>query len=78
MVVEINTGAADKGTAVIAITREGKYDFVMAMGDGSTDEFMFRSLPDHQTIKVGAGATAARYTLNGVADVRKLLKDLVA
>ena len=77
MVVEINTGATDKGTAVTAITREGKYDFVMAMGDGSTDEFMFRSLPDHQTVKVGVGATAARYTVNGVADVRKLLKDLV-
>ena len=78
MVVEINTEAADKGTAASTIAGEGKYDFVMAMGDGSTDEFMFRALPNEQTVKVGVGVTAARYTVNDVADARKLLKNLIA
>ena len=77
MVVEINTQAADKGSVASAIAGAGEYDFIMAVGDGSTDEFMFRSLSGHQTVKVGAGVTAARYTVSGVAGVRKLLKDLV-
>ena len=77
MVVEINTAGADKGTSATVIAGEGRYDFIMAVGDGSTDEFMFRALPDHQTVKVGVGVTAARYTVKNVADVRTLLKDLV-
>ena len=77
MVVEINTQAADKGSAASAIAGASGYDFIMAVGDGSTDEFMFRSLSGHQSVKVGAGVTAARYTVSGVAEVRKLLKDLV-
>ena len=77
MVVEINTEAANKGIAASAIAGEGKYDFVMAMGDGSTDEFMFKALPNDQTVKVGTGETAACYTVNDAAAARKLLKDLI-
>ena len=78
MVVEINTAAADKGTSASVIAGEGTYDLIMAMGDSSTDEFMFRALPNHQTVKVGTGVTAARHTVKDVTAVRNLLKHLVA
>ena len=78
MVVEINTAGADKGTSASRIAGEGEYDFILAIGDGSTDEFMFRALTDHQTVKVGAGITAAHHTVKDVAGVRDLLKNLVA
>ncbi len=77
MVVEINTAGADKGTSASEIAGEGKYDFILAIGNGSTDEFMFRALSGHQTVKVGAGVTAARHTVKDVAAVRDLLKNLV-
>ncbi len=78
MVVEINTAAVDKGTSASVIAGEGSYDLILAMGDSSTDEFMFRALSDHQTVKVGTGVTAARHTVKDVAAVRSLLKNLVA
>ena len=73
MVVEINTAAADKGTSASVIAGEGTYDLILAMGDSETDEFMFRALSSHQTVKVGTGVTAARHTVKDVAAVRNLL-----
>lgn len=78
MVVEINTSAVDKGTSASVIAGEGTYDMILAMGDSSTDEFMFRALSGHQTVKVGEGVTAARHTVKDVRAVRDLLKYLVA
>ena len=78
MVVEINTAAADKGTSASVIAGEGTYDLILAIGDSSTDEFMFRALSNHQTVKVGTDITAARHTVKDVAAVRDLLKHLVA
>ena len=77
MVVEINTAGADKGTSATVIAGEADYDFILALGDGSTDEFMFRALPNHQTVKVGTGKTSARHTVKDVTAVRNLLKHLV-
>ena len=78
MVVEINTAAVDKGTSASVIAGEGTYDLILAMGDSSTDEFMFKALTNHQTVKVGPGVTAARHTVKDVTAVRDLLKYLVA
>ena len=78
MVVEINTAAANKGTSASVIAGEETYDLILAIGDSSTDEFMFRALSNHQTVKVGAGVTAARHTVKDVTAVRDLLKHLVA
>jgi trehalose-phosphatase len=48
---------------------------VLYVGDDITDEDAFRAIADAITIKVGeASATAARYKLNGPAEVRKLLE----
>jgi trehalose 6-phosphate synthase/phosphatase len=51
---------------------------VLAIGDDRTDEDLFDALPpDAITIKVGPGATRARFRLDGVPSVRTLLQSLV-
>lgn len=53
------------------------HDFVLAIGDDYTDEYMFSALPDSAyTVKVGFGRTAARHRLKDVNGVIKLLKRL--
>jgi trehalose 6-phosphate synthase/phosphatase len=53
------------------------YDFVLAIGDDTTDEDTFRVLPPGgYSIKVGFGPSAARFRLNGVPDVLRLLESL--
>jgi trehalose 6-phosphate synthase/phosphatase len=53
------------------------YDFVLAIGDDTTDEDMFAALPpDGYSIKVGRGSTFARYRLPNVTSVLYLLEKL--
>ena len=50
------------------------YDFVMAIGDDSTDEDMFAAMPPGgYSIKVGRGNTLARFRLPDVLSVLRLL-----
>ncbi|MCP9235100.1 bifunctional alpha,alpha-trehalose-phosphate synthase (UDP-forming)/trehalose-phosphatase [Lewinella sp. JB7] len=70
-VVEIKNAGVNKGKATQYWVGKQKWDFVLGIGDDSTDEDIFRALPDWGvSIKVGQGRTAARYTLTGVAEVR--------
>jgi trehalose 6-phosphate synthase/phosphatase len=49
----------------------------VAIGDDGTDEYMFQALPPEAiSIKVGVGATAAEYSIDGVEPVRQLLHSL--
>jgi trehalose-phosphatase len=67
----------NKGVAVQWIKEQiGKPDaLVVYVGDDVTDEDAFASLPDSITVKVGNGApTAARYHVEGPADVRRFLE----
>ncbi len=53
------------------------YDFVLAMGDDTTDEDMFAAMPPGSyTIKIGHGLTMARFRLPNVAAGVNLLSDL--
>lgn len=53
------------------------HDFVMAIGDDTTDEDMFAAAPpDAWTIKVGRGSTKANYRLPDVPAVLQLLRKL--
>jgi trehalose 6-phosphate synthase/phosphatase len=53
------------------------YDFVLAIGDDTTDEDMFVTLsPGTYTVKVGRGPTLARFRLKDVPAVLRLLNAL--
>ena len=61
-VVEVGVVRADKGTALLALRDEVGAEVVAYFGDDVTDEDAFRALgPDDVTVKVGEGATAARF-----------------
>ncbi len=63
-IVEVKSGQFTKGSEARRLLSRGNYDFVMAIGDDTTDEEMFAALPpDHITIKIGAPSTAARYSI---------------
>ncbi|HEY0350934.1 MAG TPA: hypothetical protein VGC48_02370, partial [Gemmatimonadales bacterium] len=50
---------------------------VLALGDDRTDEDLFAALPSEAiTVKVGPGATQARFRLEGVPAARALLHSL--
>lgn len=63
-IVEVKYSDCSKGSEALRLMEEDHYDFVMAIGDDTTDEEMFATLPpDTFTIKVGKASNAARYTL---------------
>jgi len=77
-VIEIKKTGIHKGRAALHLLEDISYDFLMALGDDWTDEYLFKALPtEAYTIKVGVRATAARYCMNSVAQVRELLHQLV-
>ena len=78
-VVEIKNAGVNKGKAAATWVEDEDIDFILAIGDDHTDEDTFRAMPARAyTIKVGAGQTAAKYQVNSVAEVRRLLAALVA
>lgn len=63
-IVEVKSGDVSKGSEANRLINQGDYDFVMAIGDDTTDEEMFMALPpDAITIKVGQNSNAALYNL---------------
>ncbi|HET8838947.1 MAG TPA: trehalose-phosphatase, partial [Flavobacteriaceae bacterium] len=74
-VLEITDNSISKGTAALENLKNKQYDFIFAMGDDTTDEFLFELLPENViSIKIGITETAAKYCLPDVAHARKLLK----
>lgn len=74
-VVEVKTGGVNKGVAAQRFLASMEADYIMAIGDDWTDEFLFRELPEEAvTIKVGLKHTKARYKLETVEAVRSFLK----
>ena len=77
-VVEIKNAGVNKGKAALNWINKKPWDFILAVGDDSTDEDTFKVIPpDQYSIKVGLAQTAARYNLIGVEQVRGLLKKLI-
>jgi trehalose 6-phosphate synthase/phosphatase len=77
-VMEIKSSNVNKGRAAMRVVSEADYDFIFAIGDDWTDEFMFQELPESAvTVKVGHQKTQAKYYLDGAKEVRKLLKRFV-
>ena len=52
---------------------------IVAIGNDRTDEDMFRALPPSaMSIVVGTARSCAAYRVDGVSDVRRLLRQLIA
>jgi len=76
-VIEVKSGGINKGIAANQFINNEKFEYLMAIGDDWTDEYMFKELPnDAITIKVGIQRTAATYKLESVDAVRNFLKSL--
>lgn len=77
-VVEVRIAGFDKGATALKILGETDPDFVLCMGDDTTDEDMFKALEgEAYTIKVNNGASAAQYTILSQQQVLPLLNLLV-
>lgn len=74
-VVEIKSSNVNKGRAAMRMIARKDYDFIFAIGDDWTDEFMFQELPKEAvTVKVGRMKTQARYYVDNISAVRGLLQ----
>ena len=78
-VIEIRPYGVHKGRIVPPLSSERlARTAILAVGDDRTDEDLFAALPsDAITVRVGPGATKARFRLEGVTAVRALLQALV-
>ncbi|MFS4415293.1 bifunctional alpha,alpha-trehalose-phosphate synthase (UDP-forming)/trehalose-phosphatase [Maribacter sp. 2307ULW6-5] len=73
-VMEIKSSNVNKGRAAMRVFAEDEYDFVFAIGDDWTDEFMFQELPEEAiTVKVGRQKTVAKYFVDNTKNVRDIL-----
>jgi trehalose 6-phosphate synthase/phosphatase len=78
-VLEIKPKSMHKGAAVKDMLKAADYDFILVAGDDYTDEHMFKVLPDWAvSIKVGSGATDAKYRTKNVPSFVNFLRSLVS
>jgi len=76
-VVEIRRAGVDKGSATLSWLDHREYDFILGIGDDTTDEDLFKALPATAvSIRVGISATHAQYNVRNCADVIDLLRSL--
>jgi trehalose 6-phosphate synthase/phosphatase len=74
-VIEVRMIGVDKGATAINLVGNLEPDFILCIGDDTTDEDMFRLLRDKgYTIRIGRGNTAAQYTIMSQKDVFPFLK----
>lgn len=77
-IVEIKPPQFNKGSEVSRLMDKKDYDFVLAIGDDTTDEDMFYALPNYGiSIKVGNFSVAAKYRIPLQSSVMSFLKNLV-
>jgi len=78
-VIEVRPQGYDKGKAFkLLLPRLGDdFDFVLAAGDDRTDEDLFLALsPEDWSIKVGIGATNARFRVDAPRTFRAFLREM--
>ncbi|MDA3891261.1 MAG: bifunctional alpha,alpha-trehalose-phosphate synthase (UDP-forming)/trehalose-phosphatase [Salinivirgaceae bacterium] len=77
-VIEIKETGINKGNAALEYLVDTDFDFMLAIGDDWTDEYLFKELPDTAlTFKVGTDRSAAKYFVENHKSVRSLLKSLI-
>ncbi len=81
-VLEVKPAGRDKGTAIAEFMTEPPFRGrrPVFIGDDVTDEYGFRMVNDMggDSVKVGAGQSAARWRLDDVRAVRAWLEDILA
>jgi trehalose 6-phosphate synthase/phosphatase len=77
-VVELKSSTYNKGTAVTEYLSGAPYDFIFAIGDDTTDEDMYRALPDAGiSVNVGQTVSRARYSLKSQKEVLPFLNRMI-
>jgi len=77
-VVEVASSHANKGHLFASRLADTDWDFILAIGDDSTDEHLFAALPpDAYSIRVGITASAARFNVSGPEGAIALLNGLL-
>jgi trehalose 6-phosphate synthase/phosphatase len=73
--VVIRHSGINKGNAALSWMGDGEYDFILGIGDDTTDEDFFKALPTAAySIRVGITATHARYNVRNSGEVIRLLR----
>ncbi|MFO8050617.1 MAG: bifunctional alpha,alpha-trehalose-phosphate synthase (UDP-forming)/trehalose-phosphatase [Thermoplasmatota archaeon] len=76
-IIEVKKIGINKGTVINKLLDEDRWDTMLVIGDDITDEDMFGAVPPKGcTIKVGLQPTKARYNVESVNEVRRLLNEL--
>lgn len=75
-VIEVKETGINKGSAALEYMHNRKFDFILAIGDDWTDEYLFEDLPEETiSIKVGTDKSAAKYFLQNYTEVRAFLNN---
>lgn len=76
-IIEIKPESIHKGAIAYDLLKDERSDFVLVAGDDYTDEDMFTSMPKNAyTIKIGSGATAARYQVSTMQKLTAVIDQL--
>lgn len=77
-IIEVRPVGMNKGQSAQQWLRQQTWDFILAAGDDTTDEDLFRALP-HQahTIKIGPGTSVATHHLSSPAALLRLLESML-
>lgn len=74
-IIEVRAAGINKGSIGLHMVSSDNFDFVFSIGDDWTDEDLFKVLPESAvSIKVGIANTHARYTVQSIQEVHRLLK----
>lgn len=77
-IVEVKVPGVNKGLCAQQLLKKNEWDFILSIGDDTTDEDMFKALPPcAYTIKVGMGSENAHYNVPSYLDVLELLNRCV-
>lgn len=77
-VVEVRMSGFDKGVIALKMVNDSSPEFVLCIGDDTTDEDMFKALGDRAyNIKVGNSPTSAQYMVFTQNRVLELLQQLM-
>ena len=73
--VVIRHAGVNKGAAALIWIGQQDYDFILGIGDDTTDEDFFKALPaSAYSVRVGMTATHAQYTIRNSGEVLHLLR----